>query len=252
MDPAKRKLIIATVLALAAAAACWLWLSSRERALLLRAKPRRVLAAARYVPAYTRLDEGHLAFREVPEEYLAKGALERMDDAVGLVTLAPLSANEPVLFNKLARQSQSLAAAVPEGRRAFSVAVDPVSGVSGLVRPGDLVDVLLLADEGSGGRPMAATLFQAVRVVAVGARYAVDDKAETEGGGTVSLALTPQECEVALFAASRGRLHLTLRPTGDREVEPLKAVDYAAVLARVSQGEPRKVERGVEIIRGGQ
>jgi pilus assembly protein CpaB len=154
-----------------------------------------------------------------------------------------------VLFNKLARSSQSLASAVPEGRRAYSLAVDPVSGVSGLVRPGDHVDVLLLTGD-DGTKAMAATLFQGVQVLAVGGQYAVDEKGPAEGGNTVSLALTPHECEVALFAQSRGRLHLTLRPTGDDQNVELAAADYSAVLAKVTSGETRRRSSGVEIIKG--
>jgi pilus assembly protein CpaB len=209
-----------------------------------------VLAASRYIPAYTRLDPASLAWREIPAEYLPKGSLDKLEDAVDMLTLAPLSQGEPVLFNKLAHASQSLAAAVPEGLRAFSLGVDAVSGVSGLLRPGDRVDVLLLSGE-SDHRAMAATLFQAAAVLAVGSQYAPDDKGQAEGGSTVTLALSPQDCEIALFAQSKGRLQLSLRATGDRETRDLRSVDFSAVLARLGSSPGRRPGGSVEIIRGG-
>jgi len=249
MDPNRKKILLALGLALAAALLSWLWLDAKERELLRRGQPRRVLAASRYIPAYTRLDPASLAWREIPAEYLPKGSLDKMEDAVDMLTLAPLSQGEPVLFNKLAHASQSLAAAVPEGLRAFSLGVDAVSGVSGLLRPGDRVDILLMAGE-SEARSMASTLFQSVAVLAVGSQYAPDEKGPAEGGSTVTLALSPQDCEIALFAQSRGRLQLSLRATGDRETQELKSVDFAAVLSRLGSSAGRHAGGGVEIIRG--
>jgi pilus assembly protein CpaB len=249
LDPIRKKALIAMAAALLAAGLSWYFLDARERDLLRRSKPRKIITAAHYLPAYTRLEPKDLQWREVPEEYLPKGALESAEEALGLVTLAPHASGEWVLFNKLARGSQSLAAAIPEGQRAFTLGIDPISGVSGLLRPGDIVDVLLLNEEGSGGRSMAATLLQAVRVLAVGTQFAVDEKSGADSAATATLALSPEECELLLFAASRGRLHLTLRSPADRSALSLKCADYQTVLGRISLGE-RPTGNGVEIIRG--
>jgi len=250
MNSERKKMLLAMGLALAAGLLSWLWLRSQEQLLLRRSHARRVLAAAKYIPAYTRLDEGSIVWREIPDEYLSKGAIEKADEALDMLTLAPLSAGEPVLFNKLARASQSLAAAVPEGLRALSLGVDAVSGVAGLIRPGDRVDVLYLNAEGEG-RSMAATLFQCVRVLAVGSQYAPDEKGPAEGGSTVTLALSPGDSEIALFAQSHGRLQLSLRASGDRETEALRTADFSSVLSRISSSPMGKPEASIQIIRGG-
>src|ERR1041385_8522401 len=143
MDPVRSKLVASLSLAALAAGTLWIYLRQEERSLLHRAQEVPVVMASRYIPAYTRLDEARLEIRSMPDEYVPKAAARRAEDLKDLVTLAPFNAREPILLNKVARSTQSLAAAIPEGMRAMSLAVDAVSGVAGLVRPGDLVDVLL-------------------------------------------------------------------------------------------------------------
>jgi pilus assembly protein CpaB len=245
-------MLISLALGLLAAALGFLYLDSRETQLLRRSKELDVMVASRYIPAYTRLDEDWVSFRKIPSDYVPQGAVLEASEINGKLTLAPLAKGEPVLFNKLVRSSLSLAAAVPEGRRAFSLAVDAVSGVSGLLRPGDVVDVLLLTEgEEKNGRAMAATLFQLVRVLAVGSLYDQEELKgkEREGFSTVTLALSPQECEVLLYAQNRGKIHLTLRSPEDKQMADLKSANYASILARLKAPGEGKAQV-VEIIRG--
>jgi pilus assembly protein CpaB len=217
-DPTRTKVIASLLTGFLAAGAGWIFLQAREQALLHRAGEREVLVAARYVPAYTHLNGSWLASRKIPSEFLSKGTLDRLEDLQDLTTLAPFNAGEPILFNKLAHSSQSLAAAVPEGKRAFTLGVDAMSGVAGLVRPGDLVDVLTLnATEKSGPTGGAVMLFQAIQVLAAGSQYSDVDKILPESVNTVTLALNPREVQTALAAQARGRLQLALRPSGDTE-----------------------------------
>jgi pilus assembly protein CpaB len=109
---------------------------------------------------------------------------------------------------------------VKEGKRAISVQIDEVNGVSGFVSPGAYVDLVTIVrpPEESGENPnpelheAATLLLQNVRVLAVG--HAADTKEETARYRTVTLEVNPEE-GLALGFATKGEFYLMLREEGD-------------------------------------
>ena len=146
MDPTKRKLAFASALAALAALLAWGYLSRKEEELLKKGELVEVLVARRYISAFSRIEKSMLALKDIPREYVPKGAVTDPRLALGQLALVPFNSEEPILFNKLAESSQALSNAVPEGKRAFSIPVDRVSGISGFPRPGDLVDLHFLPE----------------------------------------------------------------------------------------------------------
>jgi pilus assembly protein CpaB len=232
MEPEKKRLAAALGLALFAAALAWTYLYVRERQLLSSAEELKVLVAKRYIPANTRLEGGALAWQRIPRAFVPKGAITDAGTALGLQTLVPFNQGEPVLYNKLAEQGQALAASVPEGKRAVSLPVNAVSGVSGLLRPGDHVDAMLLY--GQGPASQAGLLLQDINVLAVGSDTDGHENRE-RAAGTITLALSPEEAAVALVAVAQGQLHLALRATGDARVASIGRSGWADVLKRIER-----------------
>jgi pilus assembly protein CpaB len=117
---------------------------------------------------------------------------------------------------------------IPEGYQVFAVKVDPESSLSGLVLPGDKVDVLVFikADsEARSGRKVTMdlvkqtgtrTILRNVSVFAVNDRIGRNvDEEETIVAKTVSLLVKPDESERLLLAKQLGTIHLALRKPGD-------------------------------------
>ena len=69
----------------------------------------------------------------------------RVEDVANRALITSVAENEPILDSKLAslQSGAGLAATIPEGMRAMSVAVNDVVGVAGFVTPGTMVDVLV-------------------------------------------------------------------------------------------------------------
>jgi pilus assembly protein CpaB len=239
MNPDKKRLLFAAALAALAFALALGWLSLEERRLLQRGETVKVLVAKRYLPAYARLEAKDLAWLSLPRAYAPIGAVGDASAVLGLQTLVPFNAEEPLIFNKLALGEQSLAAAVPEGKRAVSLPVNAVSGVSGLLKPGDHVDVLLL--HGQGAQASAALLLQDVAVLAVGSQLTRGD-APAATGGTVTLALSPGDAALALASLSGGELHLTLRAAGDSRPAPVTKAGFGDALRRTERAAPMALE----------
>jgi pilus assembly protein CpaB len=111
-----------------------------------------------------------------------------------------------------------IASVLDPDKRAISIKVDPESGVSGLIWPGDFVDVVLTqandkAD--SGHRSLSETVLQNVRIIAIDQEIAEGAPSDNAAAGkatqTVSLEVTPEEVKRIAVAKELGRLSLAIR-----------------------------------------
>jgi pilus assembly protein CpaB len=174
----------------------------------------------------------------VPNKFVQPQAVTSLDRVSGMMVVAPISKGEQITFSKLVSAKQAtggdLAGLTPAGKRAVAVTVDNMSSLSGMLKPGDYVDVIatlqvpLQGPEGQQTNQMAVMpLFQNVLVLAIGrntgtmqgptGRYA---KEEFSGGPVlVTLALSPQEASFAAFVQEQGKIRFTLRSPADAGVE---------------------------------
>ncbi len=128
-----------------------------------------------------------------------------------------------------------LAAVLAPGTRAVSIAVDATTGASGLISPGDLVDVILSQEFARGETPVgrrivAETVLSMVRVIAVDQQIAQGAPTSSQGFGssaarvasTISLQVTPEQAAKVIVAERLGRLTLTVRSIdGDSPSKPV-------------------------------
>lgn len=154
---------------------------------------------------------------QIPPGFIVRrGAGNPIKDFVGRIVRAPVAAGEPITEDKLIAPGKGgvLAAILPEGMRAISAKITEDTAVGRLILPNDHVDVILIRRvRGRGGKEehSSETLFQNVRVLAIGQLIqAADGKKSTEGN-TATLQLTPDQAERLAQAKSQGELSLTLR-----------------------------------------
>lgn len=132
--------------------------------------------------------------------------------------------------------SAELAAALKEGERCVNVALNDSMGIELLLYPGSLVDVMcsmnLRSTEGAETTddPVAITLIEKVRVLAVGQDTIVhQSEASAEGGQpnrgarpTVALAVTTDQAEKLKLAMQEGSVSLSLRNPRDNTQVPVR------------------------------
>jgi pilus assembly protein CpaB len=219
------------------------------------------------IPAGTLLRDVDFKSRLVPASEVSADTLRSSPDSLsdlrGALLRRYLEAGHPITADDFLRPRDRgfLAAVMMPGMRAISIGVDAVSGVGGLIWPGDHVDVLLVQDlqEAPLSRRVAGeTVMSNVRVVAVDQRIAQGASGDQAGqiARTVSLEVTPEEAERAAVAQHLGRLALTIRsadpaPQGARadsvtvfsgDVSPALASTQApnGVRVRVIEGDTLK------------
>ena len=174
-------------------------------------------------------------FVDFPNTSIPQGAFtnaaQLMPAGKRRVALLPIGVNEPILAAKISAEGQgaSIAALLPDGMRAASVAINDVSGVAGFVQPNDTVDVLItrMLPGGAGNAQVTDVLRQNVRVIAI------DQQAKNADGTpkvakTATLEVNPLDAQKLALAQTVGTLSLVLRKPGEQNnpvVETISMTD---------------------------
>lgn len=116
------------------------------------------------------------------------------------------------------------------GRRAITLPVDQVNSLSGLLQPGDLIDLYVSFDHRR--KRLTAPLLQGVLVLATGRETRANEAgAEESAYSTVTLDAAPEDVVKLVAARQAGTLNAILRHPGDARADRRAArVDLAALL----------------------
>ena len=192
--------------------------------------------AAHPLPRGTLARDEDFTVRSVPSsEGVPAGAfLDTADAKIGLrgslvrnfLDTGSLVTSENILRP---RERGFLASVLAPDSRAVSINVDAASGVSGLIWPGDYVDVVLTQEPTTASEDKTAqqhgmlseTVVQNVRVVAIDQEIVQGGPANNATAGkvarTVTLQLAPEQVKKLTVAGQRGKLTLAVRSAVDRQ-----------------------------------
>lgn len=159
-----------------------------------------------------------------PANSVPQGAFRSLRAALAenRVALRPIVPGEPILADKVSGPGGRavLSANLPEGMRAVSIPVGAVTGVSGFVRPGDTVDVLLTRQiPGEGAESddlMSEVILDRVKVLAID-QIANEGATQPQVGRTAVLEVDPQQAQQLAIAVKLGTLSLALRNIESQE-----------------------------------
>ena len=175
-----------------------------------------------------------VSFRPWPEEMLSDEFIisdasnsKTIDEFVGAIARITIPAGIPLTEDMVFRRSDAgfLTGILSPGMRAVSVAIQPQTGASGFILPGDFVDVIVTYDfqsdeqrQGNRTRKAAETILEKIRVVAVDQQL---DGSEEEAivASTITLEVTPKGAETISLGGQVGKIHLSLRSLSALEPE---------------------------------
>lgn len=241
-----------------------------------------IVVASKDLPAGALVDPSSMAIRRLPKAMVPGGAIDpsRFGSLEGRKLTQPMRAGEPLLQPLVSAELsalQPLALRVSEGWRAMSIPVDEVSALSGMLQPGDRVD-LYVTVRGVGangaGVDRTAAVMQDIIVLATGQAMAADpaagpqsaarDTSPARGFSTITVQVDHIGAQKLAVALAAGKLVAVLRNPDDRAVRVAKAMDLSAIgimppqpmptaVTQASVGHTAKpaVASGVEIIIGG-
>lgn len=169
-----------------------------------------------------------------PSSNLPKGAVGDAKALAGRVVKASLLTGEPLLESRLAPVGSKggLSALLAPGKRAITVKVNEVVGVSGFAVPGNYVDVLVntKSGAGNGNDPMISKIVLERMLVLAVAQEVERDATKPKVVGAVTLEATPEQAEALDLARNIGSLSLVLRNQSEVETAGTLGATRADVL----------------------
>jgi pilus assembly protein CpaB len=214
-----------------------------------------VMVAARDIPANSIITEDNVVYEAKFRHVLTRKNVFKDDRRVvlGRKTLFRLKQGEQILWDVIEggmTLTDGASGLINKDKRlrAVSISVGGASAVSGLVRPGDHVDVLGTFSFPSKQVPgemetATLTLLQDVTVLATGQETALELFYDRTAGrrpaaySTVTLETTAREAELLVFAQqTSGRLTLTLRHPDDVSFEPtIPVIDFSYIQSKLEE-----------------
>jgi len=222
-----------------------------------------VVVATEGIPEYGIIRADMLKVVTVFKNYRQPQTVSNIDDVVGKAAYVPIYKDEQITMTKLIQQDGKpvLDRQVENKMRAVTLNIAAATGVARLIRPGNHVDILAVANYDSNGTTVfeVKTLVQNVLVLATGKNIqnsvptrvnrevlnVIEEEMEARrrkdvgGGGTeslntsrpddnyssITLQLTPEDSEKILFLSHTfgdQRLHFTLRNDADLAMEKIE------------------------------
>ncbi len=200
------------------------------------------------------ITDGMLKIHQVPMNYVPENAIKPgyKDYILGQKAAFNVKHGGYLLWTDIFIEKKViLSQTLLPGERAITIHIDDVSGINGLIEPGDSVDILASFDvpgkDYSSTKSLTKVLLQDVIVLAVGDRTVshtyMDDSASSKGfiqkvgreaafsgASTVTLKLKPEEALMLTFAEEKGRIRLILRSRKDVGIKKIKEATFKKLL----------------------
>jgi pilus assembly protein CpaB len=216
----------------------------------------RVLVAKTPLEYGATISPGNLRWVEWPKSAVPPGAFTSAEALLGekgdqkRIVLRAIDPGEPLLDSKITKLGESprMSMNLGAGKRAVSISIDAISGVSGFIGAGDRVDILLTRTQQD--QLTSSVILQDIVVIAID-QNTNSERASAQVGRTVTVEVDTTQAQKLALAQQVGRLSLTLRGLGETTEGTLKPVtagelsDFAA-----PEAEPEfkvRVRRGSQL-----
>ena len=229
MNTQRTALIAAVLLALGTGWMTLNYINGIKRA--STSEQRTVVVTTQDIPARVAITPSMVRLVRLPAAAVDSDAYSDTSRVDGQLTLITIPAGGEVTASKIGTPATTaLPVRIAPGKRAVSIQVDRVKGVSGLLQPGDRVDIIAIPPRTGNQPPPASTILRGVRVLAVGETLetaSATPSPEEESSTTVTLELTPSQVDLIAMADQNTTLRLALRsPKEAIDSEPTEALHF--------------------------
>jgi pilus assembly protein CpaB len=251
-----RKLFIAALIfAVLAGLGTVLYLNYLERSLKERLAPRKkemvhVVVASRDLPVGSEVNTSTMSVRAVPKDYVNSDVFtpKQFDSIKGAILIKPLQHGKMLTQDYIdLRIPKDFAGTIQPGHRALSIQVGEINSISGMVRPGNFIDLFVKISAGSlpsagenSTGDVIIPILEDVLVLATDKSSARPNEYEFKHSNkdsrqraynTFTLEVTPKEAAIISLAESRGELVTALRNTADTGGILFSKIDISDLLS---------------------
>ena len=263
-------IVISLVIAIAGSFFIYQWIQTQTaptETVRMEADAVPVLVAKSDIGWGTKLNAEMVTTAPYFKEALPPNYLTKLEDVAGRIVITPIRSGEPVLKHRLAPQdiqTGGISAILKDGHRAIAVKGDKVIGISGFIKPGDKVDVLVSVKNTDNDTEITKIVLQNILVLATGTQVEEGADRKPYEVDVYTLEVTPDQSERLTLAATEGKIQLALRGLIDSEEVQTTGATVSSTLAlsnprpqpEKTGGTPRPARRWapkkhtVEIIKG--
>jgi len=250
MDKRMINIIIGVVLALFAIFMIQKHLAQRDaliQKLIAEGEIVEVVAAKTDIPKESTITINMVGLTRVKAKSVQAGDLTSLDSAIGKFAEIDILRGQHINSNMVRAlgSARYLSQAVPQGMRAITIAVDKISAIEGLVKPGDSVDVISTFNVPdpitNESEVVVVTIFQGVKVLATNKN--LSQYTTSKAIDTVTLALRPDDVKVLTYILEWSTIRLVLRAPLDTATEyGYAAVTWEALMKRLGMWQEMPIE----------
>lgn len=218
-------LVLALVLAIGVAFITRIFLSKSEvtqkEVSVQSVEVSRVIVAAKDLTTGTKIKAGDLVWQEWPQKSLNPSYITettgKLESYLGSVVKDRVLKGEPVVPGDFVKPGERgvLAAMLTPGKYAISIDITPASASSGLIYPGDIVDVILskrVTPEGGTEFGSSTTIVSNVKVIAMDVILSAPaDKPPATPPHVATLEVDEAQAETITAAVKEGTISLSLK-----------------------------------------
>ncbi|QSQ45496.1 Flp pilus assembly protein CpaB [Xanthomonas translucens pv. translucens] len=222
------------------------------------------------LPQGTILQGSDLALRTVPAEFAPADAVTPDNHAQfeGRMLRAPARGGAPLSASALVPLYDQFSRLIPKGKVAYTMSVDENNSISGMIAPGDLIDLFFVKDATTGGSGGAGTgaqvfpLLQKIKVLAAGSRIGEaptpkegEESNTSTGFSSVTLELDQYQAKQLAVASKVGAVRVLLREVQDTSPGAAAGMSESQLLRSLGSDDPANMGSGssrVEFIIGGK
>ena len=159
------------------------------------------------------IDQGVFVAKTVRQDDLVQGVITDVYQLRGQRSAYPILAGEQISAARLAGPLQAAGGTlgIPAGYQAASISLEAQRSVGGVLQQGDHVEVFGTFASGATDREMTRVVIADALVLAV--------PAEGQTERPLTLAVTPVEASLLIYAQEQGRVWLTLVPPNETGIE---------------------------------
>ena len=239
-------------------------IAKAEAALKRNEEVVKVVVAKQDMPRGSRVTAETVAVREIPKKFAHADAVtpDKFATSENQRLAFPLRGGEELLWAHMeGGETPTFSAKLSKGLRAITFPVDDINSISGMVQPGDKIDLMVSIkekdrsdrDHPDKDKDVVFPLLQDVLVMATGqqvGRQGEEGESQNKRAyTTITLQTSPDNAKRIILAQTAGKLTAVLRNPEDMAMAAANKVDVSMILG--TSGPTLGARPNVEIISGG-
>lgn len=174
------------------------------------------VVASKEILSGSLISTDNVSQRNMPSDYQQSNAVLATDFSSidGLALKVDLKPGD-IVMHSMVDNKKDIAKLIPLGRRALTIPVDDESSISTMLKPGNLIDLMVTLQ--SAEKTITVPLMQGVKILATGKQTDDSDElSSTTGYTNITLDVSADDAKNITLAASMGRISAILRNPDDQ------------------------------------